>query len=409
LTQHLSNGGKKLYLITKKVMTGKAPEAAITGNAAEYPSREDAGIAKDWRAENSLGNSIKFGATSAENQSAQIRQNESQFDFAGALSRENVLELFKGDSLKGKPENILPGKLPEKLPFPLYGMDISRQTLEEIRQEIRENGKDPKAVVPETMKNVRVLAIGESHQPNNQHRRFGAQIMEKLKESGATHLALELQKQYQPDIDQFLQTGKFEEDFLSSPDMGEEYTDILRAARKAGIKIVAVDKDRSGGGGGGGGSDSATYSPPETETPEETDKRSRDEVMTDEIGKILDADPKNKVVFWVGGNHLSRTPGDYTGSATLLAQKYKIATILPQSDLSFTDTLVGITRDITKPTMIDLTKSQKTGDFKQGSTDLASNYRDWDYTIIYPQMKDQSGKPLIPLLQKEDSQPVSRP
>lgn len=396
-------------------MTGPSREVAESNTAPEQHLPGETGNAIDWQADNSLGNSTIFGALPPESKSAQIRQNESQFDFAGALSRENVLELFKGDSPKEKIDNILPGEIPEHLPFPLYGMDVSRQTLEEIRQEVREKGKDPTAAVPEIMKAVRVLAIGETHSPNNQHRRFGAEIMPKLKDSGATHLALELQKQYQPDIDHFMKTGNFEEGFLSSPDMGEEYKDILRAAREAGMKVVAVDKDRSGGGGGGGGgggSDSSEGNAPtlaEAQPPEEEDNRSRDEIMSEGISSILDANPKNKVVFWVGGNHLSRNHSDYTGSGAILAQKYKVATILPQSDLAITDTLVGITRDITQPTIVNLKEAPKTADLKTSSTVLSNNYQDWDYTIIYPQMKDQSGKPLIPLLQKEVSEPSSRP
>jgi hypothetical protein len=310
----------------------------------------------------------------------------SSFDFQRALAPESFESLYKNTIERlthadtGKQAgDRLPGTLPDHFGYSLEQLGLSREQLEAIRQEIRTKGQDPEDVVPDLMRHNRVLAIGETHwNPEDPQRAFGARIMRGLIESGATHLAVEMDKQYQPLLDEFMRTGQLDLRRIPPGLADQGYLAILQAARAASLelgkpfRIVAVDsKEREQTGRG----------------------PNRDQAMASEIGRILDADRNNRVVFWVGSAHLNKITDPnsrttYQSASEILRQRYSIATIKDQGPNQHSAPLSQLTQDITRPTIISTRTARETGNLRTGPFDLfgfKEYYRDWDYIIMYPQ------------------------
>lgn len=265
----------------------------------------------------------------------------------------------EGDKPK---EKYLPEKLTNGQFDKLKDLGKTKEELEAIRREINEHGRSPADALVDSMKKSRVLAIGETHVTPNEQRNLGKELIPKLQAAGATHLALEIPKDTQPVLDEYMKTGKLDKSKLPVLLRDDDYLAMLEAARKAGLKLVAVDAK---------------------------DDLDRDKEMAAGIGKILDADAKAKVVFWVGAGHLDDPPGDGThlSAAEHLKKKYDTTTVkaeLPDfADISAAQRVgVGLKDSVA----ID-TKSAgnlgKLDTFRPGSTGSRS-YGHWDQIIIFP-------------------------
>lgn len=150
----------------------------------------------------------------------------------------------------------------------------------EIRDEVNKLGLQPASLLGHLMKTNRVLALGEGHSSAEPTEKLLIEQMSNLKDSGATHLAVEISDNYQAALDKYLDTG----DSSGLPpyvSVNERYMDTLRAAKNAGLKVVAVDKQNQ----------------PEKETPE------RDPYMAHKIDQILSQSKDSKVIFLVGERH----------------------------------------------------------------------------------------------------------
>lgn len=256
-----------------------------------------------------------------------------------------------------------------------YG--IPREQAEQVRSEIEQNGRDPLDVAAEAMKNNRVVAFGESHLPDNPQRVLGAEAMQRLRDSGATHLAIEAPMWVQPYLDEFMRTGNLDVSQLPPLLRDDEYIQMLQAARAAGLKIVAVDANQQYNEGD------------RNDGPRRGDDRpyqDRDRIMADNIDAILRENPNNKVVFWVGSLHLQNRenpPGQHRTAAEILKQKYSVATIVPITDW---DRGIGlyplgeITADIDRPAAVATRDTPNLAGLKQHDIPNSS----YDYVFIYP-------------------------
>ncbi len=253
------------------------------------------------------------------------------------------------------PESINAKELQDLRPF---GRDANE--LLAIKKEINAYGRNPEEMLVEAMKGNRVLAIGEHH-VDSSHRQLGAKMMPKLKQAGATHLALEVPAELQPALDAFMLTGS--KDKLQGA--LRQYQAILGAAREAGLKVVAVDK---------------------------RGEAYRDNHMAAKISGILDSDPKNKVIFWVGAAHLEcNNPHDkQPTAAALLKRKYSVCTIRALNEMvaGTPDSLESLTGELTKPVAISMRQASKISTLTDVVDPeypfLVKRYGYWDQLIIYP-------------------------
>lgn len=277
---------------------------------------------------------------------------------------ESIDKLLK-ERGSGTDETILKGELPEPLPRELERLPgATRENLEKVREEIRTNNLDPRAAVSGLMKDVRVLGLGESHLGDNPQREFGAEIMKDLAQNGATHLAIEMDDYKQPVLDEFMKTGNLDVSKLPPLLQDADYVKMLHAARDAGLQLVAVDNHHA--------------------------PKGRDQAMASNVGKILEADPSNKVVFWAGSAHLSRLSDpdvnqNAKSASQLLEQKYKTATVVPNINGFDSSTLTSVAPDVTRPTLLPIDKMPQSSEMRSSGLDIPKSwYRDNDFVILYP-------------------------
>lgn len=231
--------------------------------------------------------------------------------------------------------------------------------------EIKNNSQEPNKFVNDAMKQNRVLMLGENHDPKSPMREFGAGAMKGLKDSGATHLALEMtQKQ----LDEFNRTRKMEA--LPEGLRTQSYVKMMDEAKKAGLKVVGVDN-------GTGDVDNNAA-------------QERDNHMARKIDDILKADKNNKVVFWVGAMHGATTKEQGPKSAAdLLREKHhSVSAVMEQSRATETDALTFYSRGMEKPMGLDFKKTPKIADeevVRIGGTRLQYKYKNWDSAIIFPE------------------------
>lgn len=231
--------------------------------------------------------------------------------------------------------------------------------------EIKNNAQDPHKFVNDAMKQNRVLMLGENHDPKSPMRDFGASAMKGLKESGATHLALEMtQKQ----LDEYNRTGKMS--VLPEGLQTESYVKMMAEAKKAGLKVVGVDN-------GTGDVDNKAA-------------QERDNHMAGKIDDILKSDKNNKVVFWVGAMHGATTKDQGPKSAAdLLREKnHSVSTVMEQSRATDMDSVTFYSRGMEKPMGLDFKKMPKTSEeevVRIGGTRLQYKYKNWDSAIVFPE------------------------
>lgn len=176
---------------------------------------------------------------------------------------------------------------------------------ETLVDKVKAVGQDPVEALTNAMQNTRVLGFGDYHFDMSPHVDLLADTMQSLQESGATHFAVELShNEYQEFLDEFNETGELPEeleDYIKNQTKSpESILKLLHAAHDAGLQVVAVDQ-LSGG-----------ILPPTF----------RDEMMARNIDRVLQEDPKNKVVFFVGQAHISEVEGGYPSAAELLGSEY---------------------------------------------------------------------------------------
>lgn len=194
---------------------------------------------------------------------------------------------------------------------------VTAEQLERAGNRLNQVGQEPRQMILEAVRNSRVTAIGETHTQPNGLQRDGAQLIPEMKRAGLTHLAVEINKDQQGLLDDFLKgkitRDQFKQKFFGSADtngQGDDWLQMAKAAHEAGIKVVAVDNYRDDSSIDIRGFDQKTAA-------------QRDGSMASMIGDILDKDPKAKVLFWVGSDHLEAGIGRYGNQTAgeLLRQK----------------------------------------------------------------------------------------
>ena len=251
--------------------------------------------------------------------------------------------------------------LKEKLNLP------EEDTAARVREDINLLGKDPADMAVELIKNHRVLGMGEYHEADSHHRAVGIQAIARLKEAGATHLAVEMPSDLKPLYEQFEKTGELPEGMLTGYWNTKDFRELVTEARKAGLKVVPVDLPR----------------------PWEGKWHKRDPHMAQLVGDILDSDPKNKVVLWLGSAHLADVAGEapegYTTAGTVLKDRYP-GQIATTNHVKLDERLLGLTTDLKKPVAVPNLGTSvgalKESDYIKKPGTISHDH--WDYSFIYP-------------------------
>ncbi|HEY9717828.1 MAG TPA: hypothetical protein V6C69_10190 [Trichormus sp.] len=297
----------------------------------------------------------------------------------GGIDFSKQEQIYNKSELSQPAKERIPGKLSDQVVSDLTYIKKTRQELEEVRSEINQCGEDPKAAIPKLLEQNRILILGETHLTPNPMRDFGASIMEQLHKSGAKYLAVEIDSRAQPVLDEFMRTGKLTEELRNTldkyaPDLNNsDYIAMLTAARKAGMKIEAVDKPR----------DPPPHTEPGQPMPFSVVKQNegRDDYMAQHIELLMHNDPSAKVVFWVGNMHGKNT-NDFV--AQQLKREYPTATVA--SEIPGTnDPASELARGAREPIAVSTSKATKLGELQTDSSFMPSHYGDWDNIIIFPQ------------------------
>ena len=265
---------------------------------------------------------------------------------------------------------------------------LPRSQINSIRSEIAQFARDPASTLAFAMSRNRVLAFGENHF-NGEHRVVGARLMPTLKANGATHLALEIPVFYQGVLDQFSRTGKTV-DLKGLPDFlqDNDYLGMLISARNSGLKLVAVDAvdasrapdnrelrdlvgfvdmlNVSANGIANGGRIMARK------------QVDRDTFMADKIASVLESDPRSKVVFWAGANHVARKQGS---AVSHLAPRFTTASVNTMVDRVGSHSLGAITRDLPKPVVVVTSEAKQVAALRPGSNPKET-YAVWDAVLL---------------------------
>lgn len=246
----------------------------------------------------------------------------------------------------------------------LVGAAKSPERVAEWKAEINRVGVDPHSAIVDAMKSNRVVGLGETHFPGNPWRSYGKDLIPDLKQAGATHLAVEIPESWQPQIDNYLRTGRLPLTVI--PLLGHEHFGIMSAARESGMDIIAVDGRHSD---------------------------NRNLKMAEKIHDILQESPDNKVVYWVGSNHL-QTGGKEKATFDYLSPVYPVVSFHSPHPL-IPEGLSGLSSHIRKPVAIPMDSAPISGTTPEfPGLGSQTSYQRYDYSVILPRPRFEAARAL---------------
>jgi hypothetical protein len=245
---------------------------------------------------------------------------------------------------------------PTELKNIAHASKLKPEDMRQVKHELNEHGQEPEQLIVDAMKKCRVLGLGESHIWSANLGMITSAV-NKLKDAGATHFAVELR---QSEVDEILRTGK-------DPGLHhnkEEYVAMMLAARDAGLTVVGVDNRKIGNGHGPG-------------------NEHRDEGMASDIQNIL-KDPNAKVVWVVGANHLC-CDGKNKHAAELLKGKLgaeQVTTVHPSDN---DRDLQKVSENLTRPVAVKTADAPGLAKMPLTAVlDDSQRYGMWDIVTAYP-------------------------
>jgi hypothetical protein len=170
-------------------------------------------------------------------------------------------------------------------------------------------------VVREFTQGARVVGLGEEH-VDLTHKELAQKVIQAMHGKGLTHFALEVDERNQAVLERFSETGDVSlltKDVLYpgadiNPAAIEAKRRLIVTAKAEGLALVAVDPRTSHSGGVGSG-DAKGY----------VVNQAGQQVIVDEgiannIMAVLNADPKNKVLFYAGNEHVEAGERQYASA-----------------------------------------------------------------------------------------------
>lgn len=204
----------------------------------------------------------------------------------------------RGDQPRERQLRFIPEVVTDREAQHLWDVFQEPDQLVRMKAEVNAVGVQPEVAMVQAVRQNRIVGLGELHLELNAFRDHGASLMHDFAREGATHLAVEVSRCDQPILDRLMETGSLsaaDRQLLKQryPGMHDNYFDMLEAAQRAGLRIVAVDCMKEAGMPQGSAEEIATQR-----------DIIRNQHMADEIARIVENDPNAKVLFWIGMNHL---------------------------------------------------------------------------------------------------------
>ncbi len=237
-----------------------------------------------------------------------------------------------------------------------------------IEEEFAKNGEAPATALANALRKNRVLLVGEYHVQDSAHRELGAELMPQLKKAGLTHLAIEHSKDFKGKI--FTADGRLDTASLPELLQHREFYRLLESARKAGVEVVPVDAPYSG----------------------RRDLIFRNQTMDSEIAGILKKQ-ENKVLFWVGNQHLRMLDsGDGPQVAALLKQRgLSVSTFYGQHDNFWREEPLRQFFNPTRAVAVPTDKSPALSSMNWLHTDMPGHnvhrFSEFDYVLSHPHQR----------------------
>ena len=251
----------------------------------------------------------------------------------------------------------------EKIKSELHGMIgqrtlLSNDDVVQVRRAVNVLLQDANTVLAQAMSSSHVVAVLSS-EPT-----AGAPAISALHEGGATHLAMNLPKIFQPALDQYQASGNKDvlDHLLKSRGFKHPLT-LIEGAAGLGIKLSAVGDQL-------------------IDQPER--KAATVESIALDVSHILDADKRHKVVLWAGSQYLKRSRDSNTCTSSLdyLALNYEVFSVHNGNYLVDGGPLRKIVFDLQCPGMLTTGRIRIIDNLATGIAD--DIYGDWNAILLQP-------------------------
>lgn len=271
--------------------------------------------------------------------------------------------------------------------------ELTHSKLLRSMKEIDTVGHDPGYALMQIAKgDSRLIGFGEIHtsmlHDENGHVQLLANQMPQLKKAGVTTLAVEYPESLQKYFDYFSQTGKLNlpsdsrvpevEHMKVQQDWRPQYMSLLDAARKSGIKIVAVDHKNAW-------------------TSKSLTMQDRDNHMAERLSTLM-SDPQEKVIYFAGAGHTKThdtlidqgSQTQHESAMSIVKRKnpeLKTASIVSQlygfPSMNFTQ----FVESLAQPVAFSTAAAKHTGEltFDESNSFGRMQLKHWDYAFLYPE------------------------
>lgn len=264
-----------------------------------------------------------------------------------------------------------------------------------IQNEVNTFGDAPAAVMYNVLRksSTQLLAVGESHADGHPMRQTIANSMGMFKKAGVDFLAEELPAWMQPQLDHFAKTGAFD---FSAPESKAHQEQLamysrrdfimadLKAARQAGVKVVAIDHQ--------------AY--------ENKNDPVRNQHQAETLAKLMAENPNSKVL-WVGGNHHVIDNAGLESATTQLRRRLvergespdKVVTLHTQTNNGTPFNLAPVTRAVGMPVALPIRAQGPLADFNWSeSVTPGTKMREFDYLAMYPKRIERDSENIADIM-----------
>jgi len=283
------------------------------------------------------------------------------------------IAIDKMTNMKPAPESKPASYLPETADDSETARVGNQEKVKEAKREINASGQPPSHVLSEAMKNNRVLGIGMGFYEEGYEQHVLA-TMQKLKEAGATHLAVAFKQEA---LDEFMKTGKVDASLVTAMPGNVMILVNMQAALQNGIKLVSSDLS--------GHSDGFSSS-------------SKDEI---EAVKTVLKDKNAKVILLTTNSQLANSESANDGLVTgqLIrnepdpanpGQKIKFVSVKDVKTDDVLEPVSSMFRGLKEPIAIPLRQTKEFAKLKAGyefNFKKPATLDTWDIVMVYPQHK----------------------
>jgi hypothetical protein len=290
---------------------------------------------------------------------------DNSFGVSGSLisaGQSNGSPAIDQNALKDFLPQLAPVQI-DKIQSELHGMIgqrtvLSGEEIAQVRRAVNVLLQDPSTVLTNAMSSSRIVAILSS-EPS-----AGAPSIPALQEGGATHLAMNLPKIFQPALDNYQLSNNREALSSLLKQRGFKHPlSLLESAAALGLKLVAVGDQM-------------------IDQPER--KSASIESIALDVSSILDVEKRHKVVLWAGSQYLKRakSKNNCVSSVDYLSLNYSLFIVHNGNYVVDGGPLRKICFDIQYPGALTTGTNRKIDNLPTGIE--GDVYGDWDAILLQP-------------------------